>query len=310
MIDKKKVRSLLQITGSIIGLILIMIQIKNGISGFNENQVEFLNVRFLLFSLLFATTALFFQILGWNKINKTVEYDIPLRNVLFGYTFTFLPRYIPGTIWGYLTRSEWLLKIHQIPYKDSMFVSLMEMIIIFFTNLTLGSYLIFYSTNDLLLSFLPIFILFLSILFINLLSKRFIIINILINNKLRKINLSSWLILLFIFFSSWLLYGIGLLYTIQAFTSISEINPSFILLVTSIQSISWVVGFIIVFIPAGLGIRETILNYLLLNFIFLPVALSSVISITFRLITLMAELILLVTSYFFQKKVKKKLIME
>jgi hypothetical protein len=297
MIDKKKVRSLLQITGSIIGLILIMFQIKNGISGFNDNQVGFLNVRYLFLSLLFATIALFFQILGWNKIFSFIGIILPLRKVLFGYTFTFLPRYIPGTIWGYLTRSEWLLRIYDIPYKNSLFVSFMEMIIIFITNVVLGSFIFYYSTKNLLLLIIPIILPFFTFFLIKYLSiqplgKKYF------TNDYLRLNFSSWSTIFFIFIISWILYGIGLFFSISSFSLVVEIDLNFVLLVTSINSFSWIIGFIVFFIPAGIGIRETILNYLLINLLFLPVNLSSSIAITNRIITLFAELILLICSYF------------
>ena len=260
---------------------------------------NFQMLRFLLLSLLFATIALFFQILGWNKLFSIVGINLPLRNILFGYTFTFLPRYIPGTIWGYLTRSEWLLKIFDIPYKNSLFVSMMEMIIIFITNLTLGSLIFYYSTKDLILLIIPIILPLLTIILIKYLSIRSIGKKYFIYDYSR-INFSSWIFIFFIFIFSWMLYGIGLIFSISSFSIISEIDLNFVLLVTSINSFSWVIGFVVFFIPAGIGIRETILNYLLIALLFLPINLSSSIAITNRIITLFAELILLIISYFFK----------
>jgi len=306
MIGKIKLRPILQITGSIIGLILIISQIKNGISEFNGNLIEFVNFRFLLSSLLFAIIALFFQILGWNKLNSILGNNLSLRHVLFGYTFTFLPRYIPGTIWGYLTRSEWLLKVYNIPYKNSVFISMMEMILIFITNLTLGSFIIFYTTKNILLLIIPIILPLITTIIINYFRKLPFAKKFFINDYLGKISFSSWIIIFLIFGFSWILYGFSLICSISSFTKVVEFDINYVLLITSINSFSWLIGFVVFFFPAGIGIRETMLNCSLIYFLFLPLNLSSSIAITNRIITLFAELILLICSYFLKNNISKQ----
>ena len=258
----KNFKFLLQLIGSFIGLLLLSLQIVNGFSKINTEIFQEFNIWFLFFAIFAAVIALILQIYGWLLLINAIGYELKLKKVVFGYTFTFLPRYIPGTIWGYLTRSEWLLKLYKIPYKDSAFISLVEMIMIFVTNVIIGSYYLPNPYKNFI--FLTFFCLFsFSILF----KKRY-------RQKLHKINyyfqlvskvsFFSGLFIIFIYFLSWFFYGVGLIYTLNAFSIETIFSFHNILLITSINSISWVIGFLVIFIPAGLGVREYTLNFLLL----------------------------------------------
>ncbi len=303
MINKKTIRLALQFFGSIIGLILLAFQIKDGFSSINISLLNFQNKRFLIISLVAAFLALIFQVLGWRKLLNTLGFSLPYRDVFFGYTFTFLPRYIPGSIWGYITRSEWLFNIYQIPYKKSLFISILEMIIIFLTNLALGFFILNYLTNYQFLFLLFFFLSLLLIIFIIFtkskpLQKKFH------NDYSKRINFPSIVTILLLFFSSWILYGVSLINSIFAFYIIEKFNFSQFFLVISINSISWVIGFLIIFVPAGIGVRELVLNNLLIFFFNLPFSTSSAIAIIFRMITLLAEFLLMVFGFFIQNKTK------
>lgn len=288
-------RKVIQFIGSIIGFILLAYQILKSFSAINKNIIPDFNIWMLFLSLLFAFFALIFQILGWLSINKSLGYNFPLKNIFFGYTFTFLPRYVPGSIWGYLTRSEWLLRDYKIPYHDSLFVSSVEMGMIFLVNILLGSYFLPTSTTKtfgtLIFFLLLLFLIPLKNFFTNFPKIKYY------TELFYKINIVSWIYILSSFLLSWFLYGIGLKFTMQAYSISSNFDLSSILLITSINSISWLLGFIIIFIPAGIGIRELFLNYLLINTFLIPPGISSSIAVSYRLISLLAELFLLVIGF-------------
>ena len=54
------------------------------------------------------------------------QVKINLISTLRGYSLSFLPRYLPGSIWGYLSRSEWLTQQFSIPFKYSNAISVVE----------------------------------------------------------------------------------------------------------------------------------------------------------------------------------------
>lgn len=298
----KNFKFLLQLIGSFIGLLLLSLQIVNGFSKINTEIFQEFNIWFLFFAIFAAFIALILQIYGWLLLINAIGYELKLKKVVFGYTFTFLPRYIPGTIWGYLTRSEWLLKLYKIPYKDSAFISLVEMIMIFVTNVIIGSYYLPNPYKNFI--FLTFFCLFSSsILFKKRYRQKLHKINYYFQ-LVSKVNFFSGLIIFFIYFLSWFFYGIGLIYTLNAFSIETIFSFHNILLITSINSISWVIGFLVIFIPAGIGVREYTLNFLLMSTLLLPNPISSTISVSYRIITLISEVLLLVFSFILSRKFK------
>lgn len=286
----KKFRSVLQIFGSIFGLILLIQQIINGFSKINPITLYELKFEYLFFSIIASIIALLFQIYGWIWLINSIGYTFKLKNTIFGYTFTFLPRYIPGTIWGYLTRSEWLFKSHNIPYKESLFVSLAEMLVIFLVNLLIGLSLL--STTNTFI-FFAFIVFFLSIAnFLMLRNDKFSQYQDIVKMS-AKIKANKWISLFFIILISWLFYGMSLSLTFFSFNFDFALSIQNILLITRINSFSWLVGFIIIFVPAGIGVREYVLTQLIgINF-YLSNSISSTISVSYRIITLFSEIILL-----------------
>ncbi len=299
-------RKVIQIIGSIIGFVLLGYQIWKGFSSININIINNFNIWMICLSLLFAFLALIFQILGWLIINRSIGYYLPFSKIIFGYTFTFLPRYIPGSIWGYLTRSEWLLREFKMPYQHSLFISFLEMGGIFLVNLLLGTYFLNSSTRKTLV----ILILLLTLLL--LITFKYLLPNFSTTEKYTvlflKMNFLSWLIVVNLFIISWIFYGIGLMFTLETFGVNLLFNLSTILLITSINSISWLIGFVIFFVPAGIGIRELILNSLLVNTFLIPEGISSSIAVSNRIISLFAEVSLLLISFLIFRKSEEKLI--
>ncbi|MBI4039338.1 flippase-like domain-containing protein [Candidatus Daviesbacteria bacterium] len=83
---------------------------------------------------------------------------------------------------------------------------------------------------------------------------------------------------------NFLLNGLSLVFLIYAFGYLSEIS---FWQVVGIFSLSWLIGYLTVFAPAGLGVTEVSLAYLLSFFIPFPSAV--LISIIFRLLLIVAE---------------------
>jgi hypothetical protein len=82
----------------------------------------------------------------------------------------------------------------------------------------------------------------------------------------------------------WLMLGLSLWFTIRGFAPL----PFEALPYTSIALIfSYVTGLIIVFVPNGFGVREAVMSTLLQPV--LPVPLSIIVAITFRIISVLAE---------------------
>src|SRR3990172_11713077 len=87
---------------------------------------------------------------------------------------------------------------------------------------------------------------------------------------------------------NWLLAGVSFYIFIRAFY---PVELHYILIISGIYAISYAAGFIIFFMPAGLGVREGTLTLLLSLFIPMPVAIG--ISLLSRLWIIGLELLIL-----------------
>jgi len=83
-----------------------------------------------------------------------------------------------------------------------------------------------------------------------------------------------------------LLYIIAV--SLNLFTDYQVINYTFIF------SMAWLIGFIIFFIPSGIGIREQIMVYLITNTQMIASSYAALISILMRVSMLLGEMIFLV----------------
>ena len=84
----------------------------------------------------------------------------------------------------------------------------------------------------------------------------------------------------------WLCYGIAVWLTIDVFNASPRGG---ILAATFIFTVAWLVGFLFVFVPAGLGVRELTLSGLLVSSLGLPAGTASVIALITRAFILLAE---------------------
>ncbi len=89
------------------------------------------------------------------------------------------------------------------------------------------------------------------------------------------------------FLINWFLMGFIVYLIIR---SLYPINIRLIPLVTGIYAMAWVLGFLVIIIPGGLGVREGVIAYLLSFYI--PLPLASLAAVLSRLVFIISELIL------------------
>jgi uncharacterized membrane protein YbhN (UPF0104 family) len=104
-----------------------------------------------------------------------------------------------------------------------------------------------------------------------------------------------WLTTTLLYLAFWILHGAGLVIMGKALCVDTDIS-----LATGVFSfsLSWVIGFAILIVPAGLGVRELTMTSLLTNYAGLPRWQSSLISITARLTLIVAELVFVMVAVF------------
>ena len=292
-------RKLLFQIGSLLGLVLLSIQIYQTMVGLKNQSISLQSIWPILLAIIVVVGSLFQQVEVWMILMRSSGASLPRSKALYGYMISFLARYIPGTIWGYISRSEWLWQTYQIAYAKSNYISILEIIFAILgclVTIGLGTIVTdkpFISTwTGYLLILLPVvFWLFLSSKLASYLSKS---ISSSQQNSAAHSNLSikNWFVILILLILNWFYYGLGLFFVGLAFGAWDIFQlPKIWMDLTISFSLSWLTGFIVVFIPSGLGLRELVLSSLLIYHFSISGHLAQGISITMRLTTTLAEII-------------------
>ncbi len=264
--------------GLLLGGTLFVFQLWRAIGAIQQ----YLNLQTLavfLVAIVVILVAYGLQIFAWTQLMRSCGYSIKPIPAAKGYIFSFIPRYIPGTVWGYWSRNEWLLNEFQIPYKASSMGSILEIVTGIVTAGIVSIYIVAQNVSiERNYAILAIGLLLLFFLVI-----RFYAI------KIMGLQVLHLLIAIFVYFAFWVVYGISLFWFIQ---QMAHINVNF-LDVTSIYSLSWLIGFLFIITPSGLGVREFVLSTLLTRQFFLPENEASFIALSIRFVIYLAELILL-----------------
>jgi len=237
------------------------------------------------------------QSIVWTHVvMRELGVSITWRRALKGYMLSALARYIPGGIWGYLSRSQWLNEVYGTPYRLSnigsffevagLIVAAVSVMMIYLGNATsswLGKFLFFLAIiiplgvwwvwRSRIAQFLPRS--FSSQAFADLL----------------KIALYRWLIIVAWNIIVW--FSLGYL-TLLALQGLGVFLRGNLLDVTFAFMVAWLVGFVVFFVPSGLGFRELALSNLLVTWLGVTPDLASAASVVIRFSLLLAEFLCLV----------------
>ncbi len=280
--------------GISIGLLIFLQQLWLGWQAMELDLIR-QNSAYLLLALSLTMVAYALQMLAWSFVMWGLGVSISLSAVFQGYMLSFLPRYIPGTIWGYLGRNEWLKVKYDTPYRLSTFGSLLE---VGLTILTAGNIaLAYYLWTDSVLIQGEIIVGTLAIPLISWYGLQFITKSLPqfpLLNRLQSLVFDlkpfHWLAAYITYLIFWSCHGLALLFLTNIFangieTSIYQSIFAF--------SFSWLIGFAILIVPSGLGIREFVLSNLLADQL-IPLEAASAIAVTSRFLIYLAEIIWIV----------------
>jgi hypothetical protein len=260
---------------------------------FSKNIHNF-NPLYLLLSIIFL---IFFYLIHsyiWKDILKELGYRLSFIKTLKIRSLSEIGRYTPGKIWHVLGRIYFSKKV-KIPTATTIVSMVIETLLMIFSTTIL--FLIFIKNiQEINLTYLLIILITIFFIILIIKSKRF---NKILNKILFKLNktsepikisISSLSLLKFFgyYLISWSAIGVAFFYSIKLFyPSLSFIEiPTMI----SIFAISWVLGFISLLTPGGLGVREGVMTILLANYVTLSIAIVS--PIIMRFLTIFVELIM------------------
>lgn len=288
----KKYKTQLYNIGSVVGGSLFIWQIIKANKALVSEHLLAVVLNFSIILALFGFLVLNLVLaINWKVILDSIGYHLNLLNIITGYFVSFLPRYIPGSIWGYLSRSEWFYRDKKIPHSMTYLCSIIEVFVYLSVPiLLLGEFFVFKKVTG-IYSFIGLIIWW---GLIRLIIKRIKLPNsvrindfsrILSNLNFGKASLIASIATLYWILSGFVITLLGVLLFPYA------INFSKWPLLTLAYSIAWVIGFLAPFIPAGMGVREIVLVQLLTNFVGLTQNQALIYSVVARVLTLTSEAI-------------------
>jgi len=254
-------RRVLYLGGLGVGGLLFLNQTWNGYQAVAHHALDIVSPGLLGIAWALIALAFGLQIGAWSILMRGLGCLLPWRHVVSGYTLSFLPRYIPGSVWGYVSRSEWLYQGYHVPYRLSNLGSALEIAGIVASNSLILAFSYAWSFPALVrlavILALPLVLMAIRPI-MGRLSRRSAACSLPLK-EISAIPLASWLLILALYLLLWLSHGIALWLLILAFHLPGQ-GPA---QTTASYALAWLVGFIVPFAPAGLGVRELTLSTLL-----------------------------------------------
>ncbi len=277
----------------IIVIIIFIFLGKNLIQTWHEIPFEQLrfSIGFIALSLIPVFVNFLYGAYLWQKILSNLGEKVLYKYSLAITGISILGKYLPGKVWYALGRVYFVKKLG-VGEANGFLSMALE------TGLLLLSSLIVFLLSPLIYNFAAMkhylfFTIILTIIFIVALHPYFAnkilkFISKLLKHPLGefKYSFSSMLFLTLLYGLAWVIYGIGFFLLIRSFY---PVNLGNLVDLIGAFAISWNLGFVALFAPAGLGIREGILTLLLSLYFPRPVAI--IISLLSRIWITVAEVI-------------------
>lgn len=280
-------------------------EVKSAMSSFN-----LLNLAIII---VITTSLHILNSLSWHLLIKSMGFKVAFFESMRIWMFPSIGKYIPGMIWQYLGRM-YLLSQKGINKSQGSVVVLLDAIF----TLAIGSLVSLLAVSyfnlpvNQNLGWFFIVVIFLPLAIVLLVSNQKILSLIMqIIQKVTKRTYATqsfkfspiWLTALSaITFSQFVIAGVVLFLITQNLTAVSS---NHIFLFSGVYAASWILGYIAIFAPGGLGIQELSIATLLSPFVPLPIA--SLAALIFRFALTVSELIVLLLVFIFSKKESQKL---
>jgi glycosyltransferase 2 family protein len=247
------------------------------------------NFYILFLSFLLVIFIFYIDAFGWHLILKGLNQNISLSNSIYIWLMSSLTRYLPGGFWGYLSRVS-LAKEKGVSISASSISLYVETILLSISSLAVGIPALLATAN---LPFRPWMAFLALFIFSSLLHPKLILLlrhlpgrlGYFFNN-IKPLKFSIIIKIYFFYVLFWIFFGFLFTFFICSFYPINIRESIYI---ASSLPFSFFIGYILFFIPGGIGVRETSLYFLLIGYI--PHEVCLFISISSRIWLIIAELI-------------------
>jgi glycosyltransferase 2 family protein len=282
-------RRTVHLIGIAIGLALFGVQLWQGTFALLEHRTCVVRPVYLGGALALYGAAYAVQMTAWALIMRGLGARLGVRPVIEGYLLAFLPRYIPGSVWGYLSRGEWLAQTHGIAYGTSTVASLIEVALPLLMAAALAALVLLSPWLGVPLALVGLGAMWaawaLTPTVTSRLSRGRIAVQPDRQAQGRLLLATTALYALF-----WLLHGAGLVAVTRTLCGEQALTLS---QGVALAALSWAVGFVVLIVPAGFGVREWALGALLVAFAGFAPWQGSVVAVVSRLTLIAAELLVL-----------------
>lgn len=230
----------------------------------------------------------------WKRLVQQAGYNLSYKDTNFIWASSELQRYIPGNIWSFLGRTV-MLHEKGMTKKDIAKCTLFEIEL-----LTLGAaivpflslpFLTYYFNFPTYLSPLAFGILFILIVFF--IFHRKLNIKLFFLPDYPPVELLFLILLNAILF---LFFGLGYFFT---FASFIPINPNLIWQITGISVLAYLIGYLSLITPSGIGVREGALVLALSKI--MSTSAAGFVALFGRFMLMFAEVLFVVLSYLWDK---------
>lgn len=284
--------------GLVLGSALLAYQAWTTYTALRQNTVRIAAPLMLILAWGFILGATVIQITAWSYLMRRLGVQLPWRQFMRGYMLPFLARYVPGGVWGYLSRSQWMWHNFEVPFSTSNIGSLLEvMSVLTAAGVILSAYFAVIASGLVQTGLIGLTVLLAPLCW---LSLHWIGRGRLFNWPSARrmfVNISSvmplyrWMSVVGLHVLLWVCYGIAVWLTVSAL----NVSPrGSVLAATFSFTVAWLAGFLLVFVPAGLGVRELTLSSLLVFNLGLLTGTASTIALIVRAFVLLAEVVFVI----------------
>lgn len=264
---------------------LIVVQLAYALQAVRAEPIALRQPALLAQSFALFILGYLLQLVAWVAVMRSLGASIGFSFAFQGYYLSFLPRYLPGSVWGYLGRGEWLWTQKQIPYRTTNIGSVSEAL---FFLISAGIWVAIDWSGSSLWGWALAGGLALCWGVAWWVGKRRS------QHALPARSYAPWLWLLgavAVYLVYWWAQGLALSAMLESLGIVA--TNATVLPLTSSAALAWSVGFLMVLVPSGLGVREISLAYLLATHNGINTHDASLIAVISRAAMIIAEICLL-----------------
>jgi len=271
------VKILKRILTVVIVLIILYFLIAHLIKNWQNIPFGFLqfNIINLIISFVFLLITFLIFVEGWRGIIRKLGNTISFKNAFWIMSSSQIAKYVPGGIWFALGR-VYLGKTERLKGEIIVLSVIIETGLTFLVGILLLLFSISFLEQKIFANFLftiPIFFLFLIALYPPILNRLMNFALSILKKPTVKLHISyvQLLQLSIYFLGLWIAQIIGFYFLINA---IYPIALSKIFNLAAAYTLSWMTGFVVIFAPGGLGVREGMMSLLLSPIFHTPLAIA------------------------------------